>query len=60
MVQKTDNYWVANLELADFGRKEIGIAESEMPGLMVTREKYGVEQPLAGLKIMGSLHMTIQ
>jgi adenosylhomocysteinase len=46
--------------LADFGRKEIGIAEKEMPGLMATREKYGPEKPLDGVKIMGSLHMTIQ
>jgi adenosylhomocysteinase len=46
--------------LADFGRKEIGIAEKEMPGLMATRKKYGAEKPLAGVKIMGSLHMTIQ
>lgn len=45
---------------AQFGRKEIIIAEQEMPGLMATREKYGAAQPLAGLKIMGSLHMTIQ
>jgi adenosylhomocysteinase len=46
--------------LADFGRKEIGIAEKEMPGLMATRKKYGPEKPLDGVKIMGSLHMTIQ
>jgi adenosylhomocysteinase len=46
--------------LADFGRKEIGIAEKEMPGLMSTRKKYGPEKPLDGVKIMGSLHMTIQ
>ena len=45
---------------AKFGRKEILIAEQEMPGLMATREKYGPSKPLAGLKIMGSLHMTIQ
>ena len=51
---------VADLSLADFGRKEILIAEHEMPGLMATREKYGPSQPLAGVKIMGSLHMTIQ
>ena len=56
---KTD-YKVRDIGLADFGRKEIGIAEKEMPGLMATREKYGSEQPLAGVKIMGSLHMTIQ
>jgi len=51
---------VADLSLADFGRKEIIIAEQEMPGLMSLREKYGKEQPLAGAKIMGSLHMTVQ
>ena len=51
---------VADLSLADFGRKEMQIAEKEMPGLMNTREKYGAEKPLAGLKVAGSLHMTIQ
>ena len=54
------DYKVADISLADFGRKEIEIAESEMPGLMATRQKYGPEKPLAGVKIMGSLHMTIQ
>ena len=54
------DYKVADINLADFGRKEIEIAEKEMPGLMATREKYGPEKPLKGLKIMGSLHMTIQ
>ena len=54
------DYEVADITLAEFGRKELDIAEHEMPGLMATREKYGKEQPLAGLKIMGSLHMTIQ
>ena len=54
------DYKVADISLADFGRKEIEIAESEMPGLMATREKYGPEKPLAGVKVMGSLHMTIQ
>ena len=54
------DYKVADITLADFGRKELDIAEHEMPGLIATREKYGKEQPLAGLKIMGSLHMTIQ
>jgi adenosylhomocysteinase len=51
---------VRDIGLADFGRKEIEIAEHEMPGLMATREKYGKEKPLAGVRIMGSLHMTIQ
>ncbi len=54
------DYQVRDISLAEFGRKEIAIAEMEMPGLMATREKYGPDQPLAGVKIMGSLHMTIQ
>ena len=54
------DYKVRDIGLADFGRKEIDIAEHEMPGLMATREKYGKEQPLKGVRIMGSLHMTIQ
>ncbi|MGC6367043.1 MAG: adenosylhomocysteinase [Candidatus Marinamargulisbacteria bacterium] len=54
------DYKIANLELATFGRKEIELAEHEMPGLMVLREKYGASQPLKGLKISGALHMTIQ
>jgi adenosylhomocysteinase len=53
-------YVVADISLADFGRREIEIAEHEMPGLMATRKKYGPDQPLAGLRITGSLHMTIQ
>ncbi len=56
---KTD-YKVADISLADFGRKEISIAEKEMPGLMAIREKYAAQQPLAGVRITGSLHMTIQ
>jgi adenosylhomocysteinase len=51
---------VADLNLADFGRKEIRLAEHEMPGLMALRERFGKSKPLAGVKIMGSLHMTIQ
>ena len=51
---------VKDLTLAEFGRKEIGLAEQEMPGLMILKERYSKEQPLAGLKVMGSLHMTIQ
>ena len=54
------DYKVADITLADFGRKEIDIAEHEMPGLMQTRAKYGPEKPLQGVRIMGSLHMTIQ
>ena len=56
----TTDYKVRDIGLADFGRKEIEIAEHEMPGLMATREKYGPEKPLQGVRIMGSLHMTIQ
>jgi len=51
---------VADISLADFGRKELELAEYEMPGLMETRVKYGAEQPLKGVRITGSLHMTIQ
>ncbi len=53
-------YKVADIKLADFGRKEIEIAEKEMPGLMSLREKFGEAKPLKGARIMGSLHMTIQ
>ncbi|MGL4955653.1 MAG: adenosylhomocysteinase [Bacteroidales bacterium] len=53
-------YKVHDISLADWGRKEIEIAEKEMPGLMALRAKYGKEQPLKGVRIMGSLHMTIQ
>ncbi|MFI3286188.1 MAG: adenosylhomocysteinase [Rikenellaceae bacterium] len=53
-------YKVADISLSDWGRKEIEIAEHEMPGLMAVRAKYGVQKPLAGVRVMGSLHMTIQ
>ena len=53
-------YKGADLSLADFGRKEITLAEQEMPGLMALRAKYGKDKPLQGARIMGSLHMTIQ
>lgn len=53
-------YKVADINLADFGRKEIELAEKEMPGLMALREKYGEAKPLKGARVMGSLHMTIQ
>ncbi len=53
-------YKVADISLANFGRKEIELAEQEMPGLMALREKYGEKKPLQGARIMGSLHMTIQ
>src|SRR5215813_11548009 len=54
------DFKVADLSLAEWGRKEITIAESEMPGLMAIRKKYAKEKPLAGVRITGSLHMTIQ
>ncbi len=54
------DYHVKDINLADFGRREIEIAETEMPGLMATREEYGASQPLKGARIAGSLHMTIQ
>src|SRR5215475_4548429 len=54
------DYVVKDIGLAEFGRKEIDIAETEMPGLMAVREEYGAKQPLKGARIAGSLHMTIQ
>src|SRR5271169_4664089 len=54
------DYIVRDIGLAEFGRKEISLAETEMPGLMATREEYGPAQPLKGARIAGSLHMTIQ
>ena len=60
MTDYTLPYKVADMALADWGRKEIEIAEKEMPGLMALREKYGKQKPLKGARIMGSLHMTIQ
>ena len=59
-VPENNDYKVADLSLADFGRKEIEIAEQEMPGLIAIREKYAADKPLQGVRIMGSLHMTIQ
>ncbi len=56
----TTDYKVKDISLADWGRKEIEIAEKEMPGLMATREKYGPQKPLRGARVSGSLHMTIQ
>src|SRR5947199_9614138 len=55
-----EDYKVADINLADFGRKEISIAEKEMPGLMAIRAKYAASKPLAGVRITGSLHMTVQ
>ena len=54
------DYIVKDIALAAFGRKELTIAETEMPGLMACREEFGVSQPLKGARIVGSLHMTIQ
>src|SRR3981189_1387715 len=54
------DYAVKDIALAEWGRKEIAIAETEMPGLMATRDEYGPQQPLRGARIAGSLHMTIQ
>src|SRR5665213_2768032 len=58
-LEQTD-YKVANISLAEWGRKEITIAEQEMPGLMSIRRKYAAAKPLQGVRITGSLHMTIQ
>ena len=58
--RKSGDFHVADLSLADWGRKEIRIAETEMPGLMAIREEYSATQPLRGARITGSLHMTIQ
>ena len=60
MVEEKINYKVKDIALADWGRKEIRLAEAEMPGLMTIREEYGEEQPLKGARIAGCLHMTIQ
>jgi adenosylhomocysteinase len=57
---ESEDYKVADITLADWGRKEIALAEVEMPGLMAVREEYGAAQPLAGARVAGSLHMTIQ
>ena len=59
-IDNTQDFAVADLALADWGRKEIRIAETEMPGLMAIREEYSAQQPLRGARITGSLHMTIQ
>ena len=60
VLEAAKDYVVADLGLADFGRAEIRIAETEMPGLMALREEFGAAQPLQGARITGSLHMTIQ
>ena len=60
VLNSTDDYKVADISLSDWGRKEISIAEIEMPGLMALREEFGTQKPLKGARITGSLHMTIQ
>ncbi len=60
VLEPSSDYKVADINLADWGRKEIGIAESEMPGLMALREEFAAAKPLQGARITGSLHMTIQ
>lgn len=60
MNAKTEDYVIADISLAGWGRREIAIAETEMPGLMATRDEYAASQPLKGARIAGSLHMTIQ
>jgi adenosylhomocysteinase len=60
MTAAAKDYIVKDISLAEFGRKELSLAETEMPGLMATREEYGPKQPLKGARIAGSLHMTIQ
>ncbi|MBU0660319.1 MAG: adenosylhomocysteinase, partial [Alphaproteobacteria bacterium] len=57
---QAQDYVIADIALADFGRKEMDIAETEMPGLMALRAEFGPSQPLKGARITGSLHMTIQ
>src|SRR5205085_4398958 len=58
--EKAGDYKVKDISLADWGRKEIAIAEQEMPGLMSVRKKYAASKPLQGVRVTGSLHMTIQ
>src|SRR5579862_8005986 len=60
LTKANEDYKVADMSLAEWGRKEINIAEAEMPGLMAIRAKYAKSKPLAGVRITGSLHMTIQ
>src|SRR6187401_1182255 len=58
--KQTNDYKVADISLADFGRREIDIAEQEMPGLMSLRKKHSAAKPLNGVRVTGSLHMTVQ
>ena len=60
VLDRQTDYVIADLALADFGRAEIKIAETEMPGLMALRSEFGAQKPLAGVRVTGSLHMTIQ
>src|ERR1051325_4101588 len=60
MTAATTDYKVADITLAEWGRKEVSLAETEMPGLMAIRKKFAREQPLRGARIAGCLHMTIQ
>ena len=56
----SEDFIVADLSLADWGRKELSIAETEMPGLMALRDEFGAEKPLSGARVAGCLHMTVQ
>ena len=56
----SEDFKVKDIKLAEFGRKEISLAETEMPGLMAIRKEYGKKKPLKGARILGCLHMTIQ
>ena len=60
MIEEKVGHKVKDISLADWGRKEIRLAEAEMPGLMSLREEYGKSKPLAGARIAGCLHMTVQ
>ncbi|MFT7232792.1 MAG: adenosylhomocysteinase, partial [Cyclobacteriaceae bacterium] len=60
MIEEKLSYKVKDITLANFGRKEINLAEAEMPGLMALRDEFGASKPLAGARIAGCLHMTIQ
>ena len=60
VISPTQDYKVKDMSLAEWGRKEITLAEAEMPGLMALRQRFGQSKPLAGARIMGSLHMTVQ
>ena len=60
IIDSNNSIFLADINLAEFGRKELTIAENEMPGLMYLRKKYGASKPLKGARIAGCLHMTIQ